>query len=135
MLGKAHFITMHSNTITNYFLGNIIIKEPMMNLVHVQLASSQSVFNTSSNEQKPSYDPCKKLVQAFSIMLTKSLTTGDSSIFRVDTVMNTKAATATVHKSSLSPSTGHIVQKNGSSSLAKERTRPGNCTCGNKFIE
>ena len=55
--------------------------------------------------------------------------TDDSSIFRVCTVMNTKWVTATVHKSGLSPSTGHIVQKNGSSSPTKESTRPGNCTC------
>ena len=55
--------------------------------------------------------------------------TDDSSVFRVVTVMNTKWITATVHKFGLLPSTDHIVQKNGSSSLAKVGTRPGNCTC------
>ena len=34
---------------------------------------------------------------------------GDSSIFKVGTVMITKWVTATVDKSSLSPSTGHLV--------------------------
>ena len=66
-------ITMHSNTSIYKFLGNQLrtYKSKFMekhNLVHVQLASSQSVFSTSSNEAncptKPSYDPCKRLVQS-----------------------------------------------------------------------
>ena len=59
--------------------------------------------------------------------------TGDSSIFKVRTVVNTKCVTGTVHKSELSPSTAHLIQKNSSSSLAKEGTGPGNSTCGDKF--
>ena len=58
--------------------------------------------------------------------------TDDSSVFRVVTVMNTKRVTATVHKFGLLPSTDHIVQKNGSSSLAKVCTPLGNCTCWDK---
>ena len=68
-------------------------------------------------------------------MLTKQWPTGDPSIFRVRAIMNAKWVTATVHKSGLSPSTGYLVQKNGSSSLAKVGTGPGNCTCGDKFSE
>ena len=65
--------------------------------LYVQLATSQSVFNTSSNEAnyptKPSYDPCKKLVRVLSIIFTISLPTDDSSIFMVvrsARVMNAK---------------------------------------------
>ena len=61
--------------------------------------------------------------------------TSDSSIFWVGTVMNTKWVTATVHKSGLSPSTGYLVQKNGSCTSAKVGTGPGNCTCEDKFRE
>ena len=61
-----------------------------------------------------------------------TLLTGDSSIFKVRTVMNTKWVTRTVHKSGLSPSTAHLVQEDGSSSPAKVGTGPGNCTCGDK---
>ena len=60
---------------------------------------------------------------------------GDSSIFRVGTVVNAKWVTATVHKSRLIPSTPQLVQKNGSSSPAKVSAMPGNCTCGDKFNE
>ena len=60
-------------------------------------------------------------------MLTKKLPTCDSSIFMVTTIMNTKWVAGTVHKSGLIPSTGNLVQKNGSCSLAKVGTRPGNC--------
>ena len=43
--------------------------------------------------------------------------------------MNAKRVTATVHKSGLSSSTGHLVQKNGSCSPAKVGKGPSNCTC------
>ena len=69
------------------------------------------------------------------IMLTNSPPTDDSSIIRVVTVMNTKWVTATVHKSGLRPSTLHIVQKKGSSSLAKVGTRLGDGTLGDKYAE
>ena len=59
--------------------------------------------------------------------------TGDSSIFRVGTVMNAKWVAATVHKSGLIPSTGHLVQKNGSCSPTKVSSRPSNCICGDNF--
>ena len=59
--------------------------------------------------------------------------TGNSSILKVRTVMDAKWVTGTVHKSELSPSAGYLVQKNGSSSLTKEGTGPGNCTCGDKI--
>ena len=59
--------------------------------------------------------------------------TGDSSIFKMRTVMNAKWITGTVHKSGLSPSTANLVQKNGSSSTAKVGKWSGNCTCGDKF--
>ena len=59
--------------------------------------------------------------------------TGDSSIFNVGTVMNAKWVARTVHQSGLIPSAGHLVQKNGSSSLAKVGTGRGNRTCGDKF--
>ena len=67
-------------------------------------------------------------------MYTVSLLTltGDSSIFRVDTVMNAKWITRTVHKSGFSASTLHIVKKNGSSSLTKEGKGPSNCACAEK---
>ena len=58
--------------------------------------------------------------------------TDDSSISRVATVMNTKRVSATIHKFGFLPSTDHIVQKNGSSSLAKVCTPLGNCTCWDK---
>ena len=59
--------------------------------------------------------------------------TGDSSIFKMRTVMNTNWVTGTVHKSGLSPRTANLVQKNGSCSLTEVSTGPGNCTCGDKF--
>ena len=59
-----------------------------------------------------------------------NLSAGDPSIFKVGTVVITKWVTGTVHKSGLSSSTGYLVQKNGSSSPAKESTESGNCTCG-----
>jgi len=61
--------------------------------------------------------------------------TGDSSIFIVGTVVDAKWVTGTVHESRLIPSTPQLVQKNGSSSPTKVSTRPGNCTCGDKFTE
>ena len=60
---------------------------------------------------------------------------GDSTIFRVGTVVNAKWVARTVHKSGLSPSTPQLVQKNGSSSPTKVSTRAGNCTCEERFIE
>ena len=61
--------------------------------------------------------------------------TCDSSIIRVVTVMNAKWVTVTVHQSGLSPTAVHIIQKNGSSSLAKVGPRLGNCTYEDKFTE
>ena len=71
------------------------------------------------------------------LMYTVSLLTltGDSSIFRVGTVMNAKWVTRTVHQSGLSPTALHIVKKNGSSSLTKVGKGPSNCTCAEKYIE
>ena len=67
-------------------------------------------------------------------MYTASLLTltGHSSILKVGAVMNAKRVTATVHKSGLSPSAGHLVQKNGSCSPAKVGKGPSNCTCAEK---
>ena len=43
--------------------------------------------------------------------------------------MASNSITGTVLYSAFSASALHIVQKNGSSSLTKVSTRPGNCTC------
>ena len=51
------------------------------------------------------------------------------SIFRVNTVMNPNCIGRAVDKSGLSSSTGHIVQENRSSSLAKVCTWNCNSTC------
>ena len=59
--------------------------------------------------------------------------TGDSSIFNVGTVMNAKWVAGTVDNSGLIPSTGHLVQKNGSCSPTKVSSRPSNCICGDHF--
>ena len=69
-------------------------------------------------------------------MCTVSLLTltGDSSIFKMRTVMNTKWVARTIHQSGLSPSTAHLIQKNGSSSTAKVGKWSGNCTCGEKNL-
>ena len=55
--------------------------------------------------------------------------TGDSSIFRVGAVMYTKWIRGAVYKSCFSPSTFHLVQEDGSSSLAKEGLGTKNCPC------
>jgi len=55
--------------------------------------------------------------------------TGDSSIFRVGTVVNANPITGAVHKSGFSTNTLHVVQKDVTSSLAKEGTTVSSCTC------
>ena len=67
------------------------------------------------------------------LMVCMHTLTGDPSIFKVETVMKAKWVAMTVDKSGLIPSTGYLVQKNGSCSLAKVGMGPGNCTCGDKF--
>ena len=51
-----------------------------------------------------------------------TISTSNASIFRVGTVMNANWIGSTVNKSSFTASAGHIVQEDGSSSLAKEGT-------------
>ena len=46
--------------------------------------------------------------------------TGDSSIFTVDTVMIANSNVGAVHKLGFCAETLHIIQKDGTSSLAKE---------------
>ena len=62
-------------------------------------------------------------------MLLRHTLTGDSCIFKVGAIMNTKWIRGAVHKSCFSPSASHLVQEDGSSSLAKEGPGTSNCTC------
>ena len=55
--------------------------------------------------------------------------TGDSSIVRVGTVVKANSSAGTVHKSGFIATTLHIVQEDGTSSLAKEGICVGSCTC------
>ena len=60
------------------------------------------------------------------LMLTQ---TGDSSIFKVGTVVNANPITGAVHESGFSTNTLHVVQEDVTSSLAKEGICAGSCTC------
>jgi len=51
---------------------------------------------------------------------------GDSSIFRMDTVVN--SSVGTVYQPALSISASQVIQENGNSSLAKISIGTGNCT-------
>ena len=58
------------------------------------------------------------VVEILSFLLTHQ--TGDSSIFLVDTVMNANSNAGAIQKLGFCAKTLHIIQENGTSSLAKE---------------
>ena len=55
--------------------------------------------------------------------------TSDTGIFRMGTIVNTNSTVRAVPKSGLSSTAGHIIQQDGSSSLAKCSRWEGCCTC------
>jgi len=65
------------------------------------------------------------------LMLTQ---TGDSSIFRVGTVVNANPITGAAHESGFCANTLYVVQEDVTSSLAKEGICAGSCTCDETII-
>ena len=74
------------------------------------------------------YKLIARFVESFMYYIPLTISAPNPSIFRVDTVMNANWIGRTVNKSSFTASAAHIVQKDGSSSLAKECTLNGNST-------
>ena len=66
------------------------------------------------------------VVEILSFLLTHQ--TGDSSIFMVATVMIANSNVGAVHELGFCAETLHIIQEDGTSSLAKEGIRAGNWT-------
>jgi len=61
--------------------------------------------------------------------------TSDTGIFRMDTIVNTNSTVRAVPKSGLSAIAGHIIQQDGSSSLAKCSRGEGCCTCEENVVQ